>query len=51
MTFGELHSWRIIAVFDHQLRVLAEILLRPDFFLNLPLKERGMNKWIFQPLL
>jgi hypothetical protein len=39
MTFGgDFHRWKTVAVFDHQSRVLAQILQRPDVFLNLPLK-------------
>jgi hypothetical protein len=35
---GGLHKWKIVAVSDHQSQVLAQILLRPDAFLNLLLK-------------
>jgi hypothetical protein len=44
MTFGgDFHRWKIVAVSDHQLAVLAQILLRPNAFLNLPLEFCGMN--------
>jgi hypothetical protein len=52
MSFGgDFHRWKIFAVSDHQLRVLAQILLRPNAFLNLPLEFCDVNQWIFQPLM
>jgi hypothetical protein len=39
MTFrGDFHIWKIVAVSDHKSRVLVQILLRTDAFLNLLLK-------------
>jgi hypothetical protein len=36
---------------DHQSRVLAQIVLISDAFLNLPLILHGMYQWILQPIL
>jgi hypothetical protein len=46
-----LHRWEIIAVSDHQSRVLAHILLRYNSVITLQLKLCAMHQWIFQPLL
>jgi hypothetical protein len=52
LLFGEnFHRWKIVAVSNRKSRVLAQILLGPNAFPDLPLKLCGMNQWIFQPLL
>jgi hypothetical protein len=38
-------------IWYHQSRILVQILLRSNMFLNLQLKMCDMNQWIFQPLL